>query len=200
MQFQKLKILTGTAVSLLLSAALVYPATARPTSELAQGQLISQMNNDMMMTGTVRNILNERVTVEFPNGETRELMIQRNDIERLGLTPGSEIMVMLDDDGMTVTQVELVEDDAMTPTTTTIDRTANVPAPVATPRTEEVTGQIVSYDGDLLTLRLSDGTTRVYSVSPADYERMQLRSGQTIMIRSQGGVVSQVQPTVRGLW
>lgn len=117
MRLQKTKVLTGTTLSLLLSLVAVYPATARPSGEQAEGQPIAQvdrMDNSQSMRGRIKSIVGNVVTLEMPNGESRDVMIGQAERDRLGLRPGMEIMTSMKDGSLTV---EVVSGGPASPTT-----------------------------------------------------------------------------------
>lgn len=101
MRLQKIKVLTGTSLSLLFSLLAVYPAIADHSPEHGRGQQMAQMD-DNSIRGRIRNIVGNVVTLELPDGSTRSVMIGRADRDRLGLRPGMEIATSMRDGSMTV--------------------------------------------------------------------------------------------------
>lgn len=124
MRIQKMRVVTGTMLGLVLSAVSVSPVMAHPTGESELGQLISQTSTptDPSTTpsttpattpstdsqsspkteveGTVRRVNGDMVTLETPDGQTREIKMKESAINNLGLEPGKQVLVTLDDQGM----------------------------------------------------------------------------------------------------
>lgn len=147
MRLQKLKIVTGTMLSVLISAVAAYPAIARPVGESTSEQLLSQMDMDQPpqttpgtenqiapqtvpqttpqatpdmeepVIGRIVRVEGERVTLEMPDGMTQEITIPQQDMTRLNLVPGTEIAVQLDDQNR-ATSVNLATADTERTTTT----------------------------------------------------------------------------------
>ncbi|GEM_PF-2821227 len=115
MRLQKTKVLTGTTLSVLLSLVAVYPALARPSGEQASGEAIAQIDrmDSASMSGKIKSIVGNVVTLEMPNGETRQVMIGRAERDRLGLRPGMEIMTSMRDGNL---MVEVVSAGPASPT------------------------------------------------------------------------------------
>ncbi len=169
MRLQKTKVLTGTMLTLLLSAVSVFPAIARPV-EGESRQLQSQTNTDtttpnptntntttpnptntnQVVSGTVSSIRGNVVTLRLPDGTTRSMMLTPEDLTRLNLMPGMEISATLDDQNM-ASNVSMVEAADATDTTrlnrtrrveeTTIQRRTvqTTPSPAPTTTTGETT-------------------------------------------------------------
>jgi hypothetical protein len=116
---QKIQVLTGTALSLLIATASLYPATAAPVGELAQRNMMSPENTTGKIRGKVKSIVGDLITMELPNGETKTISVPRRERERLALQPGTEILV-----SSSGTEIELaprsVATSETTRTTTTI--------------------------------------------------------------------------------
>ena len=92
MRLQKIKLFSGMSLSVLLSLAAVFPAIAHHTPEHGKGQAIAQMSDtDQNVTGRIKSIVGNVVTVELTDGTTRDIMISRAERERLALRPGMEI-------------------------------------------------------------------------------------------------------------
>ncbi|MBD1943155.1 hypothetical protein H6F50_12400, partial [Coleofasciculus sp. FACHB-712] len=101
MRLQKTKVLTGTMLTLLLSAVSVLPAIASPV-EGESRQLISQTNTDtptanptntntttpnstdtnQVVRGTVSSVRGNVVTLRLPDGTTRSMMLSPEDLTR----------------------------------------------------------------------------------------------------------------------
>lgn len=157
MRLQKTKILTGTMLTLLLSAVSVFPAIARPASEGESKQLQSQTNTDtttptptntntttpdptntnQVVSGTVSSIRGNVVTLRLPDGTTRSMMLTPEDLTRLNLMPGMEISATLDDQNM-ASNVSMVEAADATDTTR-LNRTRRVEETTIQRRTVQTT-------------------------------------------------------------
>ena len=167
MRLQKTKILTGTMLTLLLSAVSVFPAIARPASEGESKQLQSQTNTDtttptptntdtttptptntntttpdptntnQVVSGTVSSIRGNVVTLKLPDGTTRSMMLTPEDLTRLNLMPGMEISATLDDQNM-ASNVSMVEAADATDTTR-LNRTRRVEETTIQRRTVQTT-------------------------------------------------------------
>ena len=156
MRLQKTKILTGTMLTLLLSAVSVFPAIARPASEGESKQLQSQTNTDtttptptntnpttpdatntnQVVSGTVSSIRGNVVTLRLPDGTTRSMTLTPEDLTRLNLMPGMEISATLDDQNM-ASNVSMVQADATD--TTRLNRTRRVEETTIQRRTVQTT-------------------------------------------------------------
>ncbi|MBD2742585.1 hypothetical protein [Coleofasciculus sp. FACHB-1120] len=145
MRLPKTKVLTGTMLTLLLSAVSVFPAIARP-AEGESRQLLSQTNTDtttpsptdasQLVRGTVRSIKGNVVTLTLPDGTTRDMMLTPEDLTRLNLMPGMEISATLDDQNM-ASNVSMVTAD--TTDTTRLNRTRRVEETTTQQRTVQTT-------------------------------------------------------------
>jgi hypothetical protein len=92
---QGMKILTGTTVTLLLSAVAVGPAMAGPSAEVAQRQQVSQMNGAKTIRGTIKSIVGEVVKVQEANGNVIELRLSKRNQGILGLVSGMDIVAQV---------------------------------------------------------------------------------------------------------
>lgn len=130
----------------------VYPSVAGTVSQLGQGEtLISQTMMGDPYRATVKMIRNNIVTLDLPDGETRQIELPRTEQEKLALLPGTEILVY--PDGMVALYQPMLEPEATT--SSTIDeirevferinsrqRTTTVTTPAPTPvRTMPTTTQ-----------------------------------------------------------
>ena len=106
MSIQRMKVLTS--MILLLSAASVYPASARPSGETESMQRHSQMNKTQLVRGTIKSIVGDLVTLEMPNGKTQQIIINPDDLGRLNLEQGMQIAGMVDKQN-TASKVSVVE-------------------------------------------------------------------------------------------
>ncbi len=129
---QKIQVLTGAALSLLITTASLYPATAAPVGELAQRNIMSPENTTGKIRGKVKSIVGDLITMELPNGETKTISVPRRERERLALQPGTEILV-----SPSGTEIELARRNVATSQTTRTTTTTITPTP--TPTTTTIT-------------------------------------------------------------
>ena len=137
MRLQKITLLTGTVLSLFVSAGIVHPAMANPASEIAQRESMSSKTE--VITGVVRSIAGELVTVDVDGGTYRTLRVERRMLGVLGLVPGVRISATVMRGGMMVENLTVLPKVAVTAsqgttrttTTTTTTRTQvqTTPAP-----------------------------------------------------------------------
>ncbi|GEM_PF-6699494 len=93
---QGIKILTGTTVTLLLSAVAVGPAMAGPSAEIAQQrQQVPQMNGTRTIRGSIKSIVGEVIKVQEANGNVIELRLSKRDQGILGLVSGMDIVAQV---------------------------------------------------------------------------------------------------------
>jgi hypothetical protein len=194
MRMKNIKFLTGTMLTLVLSAVSMYPALSRPVAPLEESQFISQATPGMVR-GTIQSIRNNQVSIRLPDGETQVVEISENDRNRLGLLPGMEIEVVLDDAGLMGTQVTVIDPDARVTTTTTATTTTT------TARTIRVAGDVVSCEGTNLQVRLPDGGIRNYMVGTEMCGLAVMTPGRRIEFDiDDRNMVSNIQQPVRALW
>lgn len=140
MKRQNMKMAAGVLAGALIALGTAYPSVAEPAAANGE-QLVAQA--DMMREayrGKVSSVNNQIVSVTTPDGDTKRLDIPRTTQTRLGIVPGTEIIVF-DDDSYAVLQndgtyaivdkdggVRMVES-LPTRTTTTERRTVSQPAP-----------------------------------------------------------------------
>lgn len=138
MRLQNITLLTGTALSLLVSAGIVHPAMANPASEIAQRQNMSTTANTEIITGIIKSIAGEIVTVDVEGGTYRTLRIERRMLGILGLVPGVKISATVLRGGYMVENVAVIPNVKVTTstaaartttTTTTRTQTQTTPAP-----------------------------------------------------------------------
>ncbi len=138
MKGQNMKMAAGLLAGALISLGTAYPTVAEPAAASGE-QLVAQATMREAYRGRVSSINNQIVSVTTPNGDTRRLDIPRTTQTRLGITPGTEIIVF-DDDSYAVLQndgtyaivdkdggVRMVETLPTQPTTTP-PRTVSQPA------------------------------------------------------------------------
>jgi hypothetical protein len=128
MRLQTLKILTGTALVVALGAIASPMAHATEISDRVQDNRVAVASDSNSYTGTIRSIVGNIVTLELPNGDTKEIGLNRLEQGRLGLVPGMKILVRMVDgrrivslappvEAVTVARVTRIE------TTTQVERT-----------------------------------------------------------------------------
>lgn len=200
MRMKNMKVLTGTMLTLILSGVSVAPALSRPVAPVGESQFISQVNPSMVR-GTIQSIRNNQVSIRLPNGETQVVEISEDDRNRLGLLPGMEIEVMLDDTGMMGTQVTVINPEDRVTTTTTSTTTTTAPTTTTTVRTIRVAGDVVSCEDTTLQVRLPDGGIRTYMVGPDVCTLAVMTPGRRIEFDiDDRNMVSNIQQPVRALW
>gem|GEM_PF-5932027 len=134
-----MKMAAGVLAGALIALGTAYPSVAEPAAASGE-QLVAQNMMRETYRGRVSAINNQIVTLETPNGDTRRLDIPRTTQTRLGIVPGTEIIVF-DDDSYAVLQndgtyaivdkdggVRMVETLPTQPTMTQ-PRTVSQPAP-----------------------------------------------------------------------
>ncbi|MCT7962886.1 hypothetical protein NG799_21255 [Laspinema sp. D1] len=195
-----MKVLTGTMLTLILSGVSVSPALSRPVAPVGESQFISQ-TNPTMVRGTIQSIRNNQVSIRLPNGETQIVEISEDERNRLGLLPGMEIQVVLDDTGMMGTEVTVLNPDNRVTTTTTSTTTTTAPTTTTTARTIRVAGDVVSCEDTTLQVRLPDGGIRTYMVGPDVCTQAVMTPGRRIEFDiDDRNMVSNIQQPVRALW
>lgn len=123
MGIERMKLLTGTTVSLLLSAISMYPAVAGQSDVIAQQQPIAQNNMPAseMIRGTIKSIVGDVVTIQEPDdGRVRTLTIRRPERGALGLVPGMDIIARMENGRVVdVARAPMMNEETMRTTTTT---------------------------------------------------------------------------------
>ncbi|MCT7973124.1 hypothetical protein [Laspinema olomoucense] len=201
---KNMKVLTGTMLTLILSGVSVSPALSRPVAPVGESQFISQ-TNPAMVRGTIQSIRNNQVSIRLPNGETQIVEISEDERNRLGLLPGMEIEVVLDDTGMMGTEVTVLNPNDRVTTTSTSTTTTTAPTTTTTTtttaRTIRVAGDIVSCEDTSLQVRLPDGGIRTYMVGPDVCSQAVITPGRRIEFDiDDRNMVSNIQQPVRALW
>ncbi len=200
MRMKNMKVLTGTMLTLILSGVSVAPALSRPVAPVGESQFISQANPSMVR-GTIQSIRNNQVSIRLPNGETQVVEISEDERNRLGLLPGMEIEVMLDDTGMMGTQVTVINPEDRVTTTTTSTTTTTAPTTTTTARTIRIAGDVVSCEDTTLQVRLPDGGIRTYIVDRDVCTLAVMTPGRRIEFDiDDRNMVSNIQQPVRALW
>jgi molybdopterin-binding protein len=98
--------------------------------------------NMASMRGTVRSVAGDVVTVEMPDGTTQTITLSRADSTRMNLTPGSQVMVMMNNGVATLnmaTNTGLTTDTTDTTginsSTTTLERQTSISTDTTAPST-----------------------------------------------------------------
>ena len=130
MRFQKIKLLTGATLSVLISAVSVHPAMANPATQIAQTQTTTTANTQTI-TGFVKSIVGDVVTIREENAPYRTLRIQRCVLRIIGLVPGMKIRASVA--GSQVQNIAVIPDYDVV--ATTVARPAT-PAPAMRPAPE----------------------------------------------------------------
>ncbi|MBD1939549.1 hypothetical protein [Microcoleus sp. FACHB-68] len=143
MGIERMKLLTGTTVSLLLSAISMYPAVAGQSDVIAQQQPIAQNNMPAseMIRGTIKSIVGDVVTIQEPDGRVRPLTVRRPERGALGLVPGMDIIARMENGRVVdlarapMMNEETVRTTSTTTTTTmpTVRETMTTTTPTTTP-------------------------------------------------------------------
>ena len=131
MRFQKIKLLTGATLSVLISAVSVHPAMANPATQIAQTQTTTTANSQTI-TGFVKSIVGEVVTIREENAPYRTLRIQRCVLRIVGLVPGMKVRATVA--GSQVQNIAVIPDYKVV--ATTVARPATPPPAPRTPGAE----------------------------------------------------------------
>lgn len=123
MRLQNLKILTGTALVVALGAIASSPAIANEMRDRVQDNRVAVASDSNSYTGTIRSIVGNIITLELPNGDTKEIGLNRLEQGRLGLVPGKKISVRMVDGRRIVSLAPPVEAVTVARTVTRIEET-----------------------------------------------------------------------------
>ncbi len=162
MGIPEMKVLTGTMLSLLLSAVSVYPAIARPVSTESNQLLLSQVYNSEIVRGVITRINGESVTLELPSGNTYQITVDSDNITKMNLRPGMEIVANLNR-GNIARGVRVVGDNMIT-------------------AAQPLRGTIRTIEDNLVTIEMPDGSTRRITIRPEDITRLDLEPGMQISL------------------
>ena len=127
MRFQKIKLLTGATLSVVISAVSVHPAMANPATQIAQTQTTTTANS-RTITGFVKSIVGDVVTIREESAPYRTLRIQRCVLRIIGLVPGMKVRATVA--GSQVENIAVIPDYKVV--ATTVARPAT-PAPAPRP-------------------------------------------------------------------
>lgn len=131
MLFQNIKLLTGATLSVLISAVSVHPAMANPAIQIAQTQTTTTANTQTV-TGFVKSIVGDVVTIREENAPYRTLRIQRCVLRIIALVPGMKVRALVSGDQ--VQNIAVIPNYKVV--ATTVVRPAT-PAPAPRPETPE---------------------------------------------------------------
>lgn len=131
MLFQNIKLLTGATLSVLISAVSVHPAMANPAIQIAQTQTTTTTNTQTV-TGFVKSIVGDVVTISPENAPYRTLRIQRCVLRIIALVPGMKVRALVSGDQ--VENIAVISNYKVV--STTVVRPAT-PAPAPRPETPE---------------------------------------------------------------
>ncbi|MEG4289554.1 autotransporter [Microcoleus sp. C2C3] len=126
MRFQNIKLLTGATLSVLISAVSVHPAMANPATQIAQTQTTTTANS-RTITGFVKSIVGDVVTIREENAPYRTLRIQKCVLKIIGLVPGMKVRATIA--GSQVENIAVIPDYKVVATTV-----VRPPAPAPAPR------------------------------------------------------------------
>jgi ribosome maturation factor RimP len=191
MSFQKMKLLTGATLSVLLSAVAIYPASAAPeSSSAARGEGMSRMDNSMKVAqgtdgtnnttessgvrGRITRIVGNVVTMMLPDGTTQSVTVTREDRDRFGLKEGMQIFVkrMGTSTNADVTVERVADTTTTTDTTTRTDITG----------WHRLRGTVTNIDGNQVTILTRPGDrSETIAVYQRDLDRLNLRPGMEIV-------------------
>ena len=129
MRFQNIKLLTGATLSVLISAVSVHPATANPATQIAQTQTTTTANS-RTITGFVKSIVGDVVTIREENAPYRTLRIQKCVLKIIGLVPGMKVRATIA--GSQVENIAVIPDYKVV-ATTVVRPAAPAPAPRPAP-------------------------------------------------------------------
>ncbi|MEG3989125.1 autotransporter [Microcoleus sp. S28C3] len=129
MRLQKIKLLTGATLSVLISAVSVHPAMANPATEIAQTQTTTTANTRTII-GFVKSIVGDVVTIREENAPYRTLRIQRCVLRIIGLVPGMKVRATVA--GSQIQNIAVIPDYDVVATTVVRPPTP-APAPRPTP-------------------------------------------------------------------
>ena len=138
--------------------------------ELANDTTVDTTGSNMAsMTGTVRSVAGDVVTVEMPDGTTQTITLTRSDSTRLNLSPGSQVMVMMNNGVATLnmaTNTGLTTDTTgSSGSTTTLERRTTISTDTPAPTT--VDRQPATATTRRTTVRQQRTSTRRTTTRPA---------------------------------
>ena len=175
MNFQTIKIVSGTSLSLLLFAISGYPVMAQTSNPMSQtGTTTVNMTAGQPVQGTVVSIVGETVRMRLASGELRDITISRADLQGLNLQLGTQIVATRGNDGNTTVALASGMNSSAMAATTGMDMMSQ----------QGIRGVIRNIVGDVVTLELPDGATRSVTVSKEQRTQLNLREGMIVTARS----------------
>lgn len=175
MNFQKIKIVGGTSLSLLLFAISGYPAMAQTPIQMNQtGTTTVNMTAGQSVQGTVVSIVGDTIRMRLASGELRDITISQADLQRLNLQLGMPIVATMGNNGNTTIALANSMNSSAMAATTGMDMMSQ----------QGMRGVIRNIVGDVVTLELPDGTTRSVTVSKEQRTQLNLREGMIVTARS----------------
>lgn len=109
----------GVLLSLLISAGATAPVLADQTTEIADHQLTNQVETTKTITGTIKSIVGEVVTLNLDHGGIETVRISQQTIKIKGLVPGTRIVAIVTSDNAIAGEVKVIPSIAEVRTETT---------------------------------------------------------------------------------
>ncbi|AFZ12350.1 hypothetical protein Cri9333_1456 [Crinalium epipsammum PCC 9333] len=175
MNFQTIKIVSGTSLSLLLFAISGYPVMAQTSNQMSQtGTTTVNMTAGQPVQGTVVSIVGNTVRMRLASGELTDISVPTADLQRLNLRLGTQIVATMGNDGNTTVALANGMNSSAMAATTGMDMMSQ----------QGIRGVIRSIVGNVVTLELADGTTRSVTVSNEQRTQLNLQPGTVVTARS----------------
>ncbi len=175
MNFQTIKIVSGTSLSLLLFAISGYPVMAQTSNQMSQtGTTTVNMTAGQPVEGTVVSIVGETVRMRLASGELRDITVPRAELQRLNLRLGTQIVATMGNDGNTTIALANGMNSSAMAANTGMDMMSQ----------PSIRGVITNIVGNVVTLELPDGTTRSVTVSQEQRTQLNLQPGMIVNARS----------------
>ena len=173
MNFQTIKIVSGTSLSLLLFAISGYPVMAQTSNQMSQtGTTTVNMTAGQPVQGTVVSIVGNTVRMRLASGELRDITVPTADLQRLNLRLGTQIVATMGNDGNTTVALANGMNSSAMAATTGMDMMSQ----------QGIRGVIRSIVGNVVTLELADGTTRSVTVSNEQRTQLNLQPGMYLLL------------------
>lgn len=227
MDLLKVKMITGTALGVLLGTLSVLPATAKPANEVRETQPIAQTtpsnqmenNSDIAPEGVTNDNLNNDINTNDPTNQNYDSNQMENNSDiaprdgNRNVNDGgslnnpnsqdynpNQMENNSDVDGTRLNNPNNQYNDINRTNQNNINNGNNVDYNDRSMQ-QEYEGTVESYDGTYLQMRMSDGSVRTFMVNSDELgENANLSPGQNVVITTQSGSASQVQPTYPALW
>lgn len=175
MNFKKIKIVSGTSLSLLLFAISGYPVMAQTSNPMSEtGTTTVNMTAGQSVQGTVVSIVGDTIKMRLASGELREITISRADSQRLNLQLGMQIVATMGNNGNTTVALANGMNSSAMAATTSMDMMSQ----------QGMRGVIRNIVGDVVTLELPNGETRSVTVSKEQRTQLNLQEGMIVTARS----------------